>query len=592
MPKKIWNLVRGYRLFFFIAIIATLLSQVFVSIAPQILRLTIDGVLLNEPMGRWSTLFINQLGGREFLRNKIWILSIIFFACLFFRSLFGVIKVYCSGLLAEGATKKLKDKLYDKIQKMTYRHQAKIETGDLIQRSTHDVSMVHTLLNNQLFAIILSGSQFLFVLVSMFLMELRLSLICFGFFSLIFIVSAIFFKKLEEAYTTTEEQDAKINVRLKESLSNIRVIRAFGTEKREISLYEDENDALYKLDIGLMKIHASFDFVTDIIFYIQYGIILILGAIFTINGEITVGTYIAFISYITSIFASIFMLARNLTQIGQAKVSIQRLSEITELESEELYPTKEEPIIEGAISFKEVYLKFEDSDRYVLKDLNFNINKGETLAIIGPTGSGKTSLVKLLPRLFDYDKGSIKIDGMELKEIDKGHIRKNIGLILQSPYLFSRSIRENILIKKPHASDSKLFDATKKANIHEDILSFKEGYDTIIGEKGISLSGGERQRVAIARMLIADPEIIIFDDSLSAVDTETDLAIREALFNKEHKKTIIIISHRISTVINADWIIVLEKGEITEQGTHKDLIKNDGLYKRIYDIQSMESAYE
>ncbi|MFA7533415.1 MAG: ABC transporter ATP-binding protein, partial [Tissierellaceae bacterium] len=243
------------------------------------------------------------------------------------------------------------------------------------------------------------------------------------------------------------------------------------------------------------------------------------------------------------------------------------------------------PEIRGNIEFKNVSFWYEEN-RHVLRNISFNVRAGETVALIGPTGSGKSSLVHLLPRLYEYCSGSIKIDGIELNSVDKTWIRKNVGLVLQEPFLYAKTIMENIKLANPLLKDKKVIDAAKVASIHEDIKSFEEGYETLVGERGVSLSGGQKQRMAIARTIINNCPIVIFDDSLSAVDTETDISIRRALNRRKKKSTTIIISHRISTVAEADLILVIDKGEIVQRGTHEELIREEGLYKRVYIIQN------
>lgn len=278
-------------------------------------------------------------------------------------------------------------------------------------------------------------------------------------------------------------------------------------------------------------------------------------------------------------------LGRTLTDIGKAVVSVRRINEILDEPIEVLEENHLKPEIKGNISFEHVYFEYE-KNKPVLKDITFTVKAGDTVAIIGPTGSGKSSLIHLLARLYEYTKGSIKIDGIELKNIDKAWIRKNVGIVQQEPFLFAKTIRENIKLANPKIEDERMYESAKIANIHKDIMSFDKGYDTYVGERGVSLSGGQKQRMTIARTIINQCPIVIFDDSLSAVDTETDLSIRKELKKRKNKSTTIIISHRISTVSEADLIIVLDKGRIVQMGNHESLLKEEGLYKRIYQIQN------
>lgn len=294
---------------------------------------------------------------------------------------------------------------------------------------------------------------------------------------------------------------------------------------------------------------------------------------------------VAFVSYINMLVWPVRQMGRTLTDMGKAFVSLGRIEGILNESIEILDENGIKPEIKGNIEFKSVSFEYEKG-KPVLSDVSFNIKAGETIALIGPTGSGKSSLVHLLPRLYEYTSGSILIDGVELNTIDKSWVRKNIGLVLQEPFLYAKTIRENIKLANPTMEDEKVIKAAKTASIHNDITSFEEGYETLVGERGVSLSGGQKQRMAIARTIINECPVVIFDDSLSAVDTETDISIRTALKKRKDKATTIIISHRISTVSEADMILVIDKGKIIQRGTHSSLIAEEGLYKRVYTIQN------
>jgi ATP-binding cassette subfamily B protein len=317
----------------------------------------------------------------------------------------------------------------------------------------------------------------------------------------------------------------------------------------------------------------------------QIGAVLIVGSLWTSRGNISLGTLVAFVSYEEMLLWPVRQMGRVLTDMGKAFVSLKRIGEIFSNPIEIMEENHEKPRIEGNVSFNNVYFEYE-KNKPILNNITFDVKKGETVAILGPTGSGKSSLVYLLARLYEYKDGSITIDGIELNKIDKKWIRKNVGIVLQEPFLFAKTVKENIKLSNPMMDDRKVFEAAKVASIHKDILSFENGYETAVGERGVSLSGGQKQRIAIARTIINECPIVVFDDSLSAVDTETDISIRKSLNLRRNLSTTFIISHRISTVCEADKIIVLDKGNIVQQGTHYELLKEDGLYKRIYDIQS------
>jgi len=296
--------------------------------------------------------------------------------------------------------------------------------------------------------------------------------------------------------------------------------------------------------------------------------------------------------YIGMLVYPIRGLGRIIGDFGKSTVAAQRIDEILAEPSEYLDDGTLEPVINGNIKFANVSFKFSDTDKHLLKNVNFEIKSGETVAIIGKTGSGKSTIANILVRMLDYHQGQIIINGVELRDIKKQWVRKNIGIILQDPFLYAKTVLENIKIGNRHLDNDQVFQAAKTAAIDKDIENFVSGYDTLVGEKGVTLSGGQKQRISIARMLILNKPVLVFDDSLSAVDTKTDLMIRNALKIKDKNLTSIIITHRITTAKEADKIIVLENGVVSEIGTHKELAQKEGLYKRLWDIQgALESKF-
>jgi ATP-binding cassette subfamily B protein len=313
-------------------------------------------------------------------------------------------------------------------------------------------------------------------------------------------------------------------------------------------------------------------------------VVVLFGISFAQQGFLTVGQFFIFISYEGMILWPIRNVGRILSDMGKMLVSIGRLQEILNSPVE---PLEEgiTPEIQGDIVFDHVYFEYEDGEQEVLKDVSFTVKQGQTIALLGPTGSGKSSLVHLLTRLYDYQKGSITLNGTELKEIQRHHLRKNIGIVLQEPFLFSKPILENIRLANPNANERQVIDAAKAASVHRVINEFDLGYKTLVGEKGVTLSGGQKQRIAIARTIINKSPILIFDDSLSAVDTETDASIRRALKELSGGLTTFIITHRVATAQAADQIVVLQEGGVAQIGTHSELVKQEGLYARIVEIQ-------
>lgn len=577
--KKLSRYLKGYGVPFTLAIIAIILATVMQLSVPILIKYAIDSIIGDVDPGNMQFLmdaFGKSLGGV--------VLIIVVMSLL--RGVFMFIKGYLSSYAAENIAKDIREKLYTQIQYMTFERHTRKETGDMVQRCTSDVETIRRFLGVQV--VDLGRIIFMvgFTLVIMSTLNVELMLYSMIMIPVLFLFSWIFFTKIQKTFKKSDEAEGRLTTVLQENLSGVRVVRAFGREDHEVQRFEEVNlnhkNITYKLIETLAVFWASSDFLT----LLQNGIVLVVGAGMVIRGELTIGTLTAFIVYVSMLLWPVKQLGRLLSEFGKTTVAIVRIEEILHEEIEEDQPDEEEPEIEGSISFDNVSFGYDEHQK-VLQNVSFDLPKGATLGILGSTGSGKSTLVHLLQRLYDYE-GSIKIDGHELKKIRRGWIRKKIGLVLQEPHLYAKTVKENIGITKRNYNEKEIFDAAKAASIHSNILTFKEGYDTIIGEKGVSLSGGQKQRIAIARTIIdADKRILIFDDSLSAVDTETDMRIRNALKSRSKDITTLIISHRIATLAEADNIIVLDEGRIVQMGTHEELIQEEGLYKRIWDLQQM-----
>lgn len=577
--KKLLRYLKGYGGPFSLAIIAIILATVMQLSVPILIKYAIDSIIGDVDPGNLQFLmdaFGKSLGGV--------VLIIVVMSLL--RGVFMFIKGYLSSYAAENIAKDIREKLYTQIQYMTFERHTRKETGDMVQRCTSDVETIRRFLGVQV--VDLGRIIFMvgFTLVIMSTLNVELMLYSMIMIPVLFLFSWIFFSKIQKTFKKSDEAEGRLTTVLQENLSGVRVVRAFGREDHEVQRFDEVNlnhkNITYKLIETLAVFWGSSDFLT----LLQNGIVLVVGAGMVIRGELTIGTLTAFIVYVSMLLWPVKQLGRLLSEFGKTTVAIVRIEEILLEEVEEDQPDEGEPEIYGSISFKNVSFAYDEHQK-VLQDVSFDLPKGSTLGILGSTGSGKSTLVHLLQRLYDYE-GSIRIDGHELKNIRRGWIRKKIGLVLQEPHLYAKTVKENIGITKRNYKENEIFDAAKAASIHSNILTFKEGYDTIIGEKGVSLSGGQKQRIAIARTIIdADKRILIFDDSLSAVDTETDMRIRNALKSRSKDITTLIISHRIATLAEADNIIVLDEGRIVQMGTHEELIQEEGLYKRIWDLQQM-----
>ena len=578
--------MKGNIIAYLIGMIFVIIAQFFAILAPLVIRTTIDSIIGDELITSQIVVkAVEVFGGKYFLRENLWIIGILIIAVAVLRGIFMFLKSFLSSKSAENTIKALRDALYDHIQKLPYGFHVKADTGDLVQRCTSDIETIRRFLGIQLVEV--SGSLFMisFVLYVMLKLNTKLALVSVITLPILFTFAYLFFTKVKKIYQEVDEAEAAISTVLQENLTGVRVVKAFARQKYELVKFDEKNRDYTDKAYNLMKILAIYWGCSDFICYMQIGLLLLFGSILALKGQISLGIFIAFTTYINMLIWPTRQLGRILTDMGKAIVSIRRINQILDEPIEILEENHLKPVIKGSISFKHVYFEYEEN-KPVLEDITFTVKPGETVAIIGPTGSGKSSLIHLLARLYEYTKGSIKIDGIELKCIDKAWIRKNVGIVQQEPFLFAKTIRENIKLANPTIDDVRMYEAAKIANIDKDILYFDKGYDTLIGERGVSLSGGQKQRMTIARIIINQCPIVVFDDSLSAVDTETDLSIRRELKNRKNKSTTIIISHRISTVSEADLIIVLDNGKIVQRGNHKSLLKEEGLYKRIYQIQN------
>ncbi|GLC31692.1 ABC transporter ATP-binding protein [Clostridium omnivorum] len=591
--KKLFKLIKGNRLLYLAAMMAIAISTFLSTLEPMVTKVTIDSIIGNKPLDVPAPIarFVVFLGGKDVLWRNLWICALCLVAITSTRGIFLFLRGKLSSQAAENIARNMREKLYDHIQNLPYGYHVKAESGDLIQRCTSDVDTVRKFFANQMVDIGRAIFIVTFSLIMMLSLNKKMTLIAMIIVPFIFIFSYVFFNKIKSTFEKSDAQEGVLTSILQENLSGVRVVKAFGRQTFEIEKYEKENAKYRDLTFKLIKLLSTYWSLSDFLCMTQIGLVLMSGIYFAVKGEITLGTLVVFNTYEGMLLWPIRQLGRILSDMGKMTVSLGRITNILEIPEEQEHGKALKPEIQGEVTFENVTFEY-DKDSEVLNDISFTVKKGETVAIVGPTGSGKSSLMHLLLRLYDYNKGSIKIDGIELSDIERKWIRNNVGIVLQEPFLYSRTIKENIKIAKLDSEDIEIENAATAAAVHNVITSFEKGYDTIVGEKGVTLSGGQRQRVAIARTLIKKMPILIFDDSLSAVDAETDRLIREELKKKSADNTTFIISHRISTVMDADKIIVLNHGKVESIGTHDELVNKDGIYKRIWEIQNSLDTFD
>ena len=580
--------MKGNVRWFVLALLFSVLSTVCNSATPQIISVTIDSILGSEQYTLPAVLA--QFTTLEALRANIARTLLIAAGAIVGIAAIGGIGSFVTrtttALGSEGFVKGLRDALYSHIQRLPYSWHVKNQTGDIIQRCTSDVEVIRNFFTNQLLEVIRIVFMIVYYLVIMFSMNWMIALISAVFIPIVVLYSMIFYSKINTRFRAADEAEGILSTAVQENLTGVRVVRAFGRERWEVDRFNEKNQRFSTLWVELGKLMSVYWALGDLITGLQIMAVIAVGAGFAATGKISLGTLLAFISYNSALTWPIRSLGRTLSEMSKSGVSIDRVAYILEAEEEKVLPNAKTPPMNRDIEFKDVTFSYE-GQKPVLNHLSFTIPAGKTFAILGGTGSGKSTIAALLDRLYDLKpgEGSISIGGVDIREIRQDYLRGNIGLVLQEPYLFSRSIGENIAITHPGAGLNGIKKATSIACVDEAIDTFSDGYDTIVGERGVTLSGGQKQRVAIARMLMQEAPVMIFDDSLSAVDAETDAKIREALGQRMGDSTVILISHRITTLMQADQILVLKDGELSEIGTHAELISHPGIYRDIYDIQ-------
>ena len=588
----IWRFLKGSKRYFVLSFLAGGLTILADMISPQIIRAAVDNAIggNESTFGPAVMKLVDAVGGFAYLGQHLWIMALAILAV----SLVKVVSQY--GFLlgntraSETLVKTMRDTLYTHIERLPFSWHMKNHTGDIIQRCTSDIDTTRNFVAGQmtqLFRIIILLALSMTFMISM---NAWLCLIALAPMPVIIWYSFQFHKKIGAGFKECDEAEGRLSAMAQENLTGVRVVRAFGRERYERDRFENHNASYTSLWVRLGKVMARFWSVADILSGLQVMLIVVFGVLFCLKGNMTSGEYIAFLSYNSMLVWPIRMLGRMIADMSKAGVAIDRIGYIINSEVEKDRETAGTPDITGDICFEHVNFAY-DGCPQMLHDIDFTMKSGTTLGILGGTGSGKSTMMLLLDRLYDLPEGSgrITIGGVDIRDIKLEHLRKNIGIVLQEPFLFSRTLKENLSITDADLTLTDIREAARAACLDETIEGFTKGYETVVGERGVTLSGGQKQRAAIARTLTQHTPIMIFDDSLSAVDAETDAKIRTALEKRFGSASIILISHRITTLSKCDQIIVLDRGRIAEMGTPDELRVSGGLYQRIYEIQSLSS---
>ena len=587
--RLLWHFLRGSKRFYLAAVLCSVCITFLDMLTPQLIRITIDNVLGQLPLDVPAALepLWMRLGGVEALRTHLWWIALAVIAIALVIAFFRYGNMTLTTKASETFVRTMRNDLFAHIQRLPFSWHMKNQTGDIIQRCTSDVDMIRNFVTEQLVQLFRVAVLLVLGLSFMLRMNWRLSMVALASIPIVVGYSTYFHRRISKRFTECDESEGALSTIAQENLTGVRVVRAFGRELYEKERFDRENEHMTTLWVKLCGSLSYFWSIGDCVSMLQVMIIIVLGTVMCVRGDMTSGELVSFISYNSMLIWPVRSLGRTISEMSKAGVSIDRIQYIMDSPEEHDKPDACTPPMNRDIRFEHVSFGY-DGEHKVLEDVNATIPAGSTFAILGSTGSGKSTLMHLLNRLYDLpaENGRITIGGVDVADMKADWVRENVGMVLQEPFLFSRTIGENIGIASRELSLTEMREAAHIACIDETIDSLTKGYDTIVGERGVTLSGGQKQRAAIARTLTRQTPILVFDDSLSAVDAQTDVLIRTRLRERMKDSTVILISHRITTLMEADQIMVMDKGRVTQLGSHEELMKQEGgMYRRIYDLQ-------
>ncbi len=577
--------LKGSGLYFLICILSGTILTLCELLIPQIIRVTVDSLIGSAPVDLpgWGLRLVEALGGVDSLRAKMWAVALALAAIGLLSAVFRYLSGLFNGKAGETLVKTTRDMLYHRIEQLPWRWHAENPTGDIIQRCTSDVERIKSFFQEQFVIVFRLVTMIVLALVFMIGMNLRLSLVAIIMLPIVVTYSVHFHNKIRRGFTDCDENEGVLSTIAQENLTGVRVVKAFGREAFERDRFEKQNVYYTDLWVKLLRTLADFWAVGDFTSCLQVMLVVIFGSVLCVRGEMTSGEFISFALYNHMLIGPMRRMGRLISEMSKMGVSVNRIGQVLEAEPEKDAPGAERGPLDTDISFENVSFRYGAGSPPVLEDVSFTIPAGKSFGILGGTGAGKSSLIMLLCRLYEPTAGRITAGGRDIAQMPARWVRQNVGVVLQEPFLFSRSVEENIGVCGATAEEIRAAAVT--AAIAGDIERFAQGYETVVGERGVTLSGGQKQRIAIARILTKKTPVLVFDDSLSAVDTETDEKIRAALDRDLKGATTVIISHRINTLLGCDNVLVLEKGRVSQLGTPAELLEQHGVFRRIYDLQ-------
>ena len=586
--KMMMGFTHKLKRFFLFSMLTAIVAMSLSFLAPLIVGFTVDSVIGD----RGTTLPAPVMWIFETLNTRGTLFSALLVCAVMIAStelISGLFNYFSRVSMAKGSERminNLRINLYSHTQNLPFEWHTNNQTGDIIQRCTSDVETVRRFVFNQLIEVVRTAILVVIAIIIMFSLNVTMAIVVTMFIPFIMAYTFFFFRQIAKKFLLADKAEGALMVRVQENLTGVRVVRAFGREIYETEQFDEKNEDFANKWIKLGGTLGTYWGIGDGVSFLQMFSVIVVGAYLAATSTFTVGELLVFLGYTNMLMWPVRQLGRIINEMSRAGVSLGRIKEILDVPEESDSPDSITPPIDRDIVFDNVSFSYENQP--VLKNVSFTVKNGTTFGILGATGSGKSTITYLLNRLYDLseDSGKIMIGGIDISQIKKRYLRRNIGLVLQEPFLFSKTILENIDIASRKRDLTKVREKAKIAAVDDNIEGFSKGYDTIVGERGVTLSGGQKQRVAIARTLMMDAPIMVFDDSMSNLDMETDAQIRESLREDTEGSTVILISHRISTLMKADVIMVLEDGKVEEIGSHAELVQKDGIYRRIYDLQS------